>query len=174
MHSAPPGTRSPPSPAPRPSMDSRARAAYRKAFGKRLAAAREAAGLLQADLAELLDVSDDTVGNWERGKSSPPADMVVLILQHVRCSGDHLIGTADGDPVIYLLDPTIESAMLESTCIDEAFRLMRIRLGQVVHKGTVRAGTPDEFFARLAKIHAHERRLRRKGEGDGRRGKGNR
>lgn len=41
-----------------------------------LAAAREAAGLYQWQVAALLHVSDDTVGRWERGEYVPSPDQV--------------------------------------------------------------------------------------------------
>ncbi len=44
------------------------------AFGARLRAARESKGLTQADVAERLDVSWQTVSNWETGQRTPGAD----------------------------------------------------------------------------------------------------
>lgn len=48
-------------------------------FGKRLKALRSAAGLSQKKLAEIIDVSQQTVGSWEVDRSSPSPEMISRI-----------------------------------------------------------------------------------------------
>jgi transcriptional regulator with XRE-family HTH domain len=46
----------------------------RVSAGKRLKAARDAAGLTQYKLAGLVGVRDETVSRWEKGETSPSTD----------------------------------------------------------------------------------------------------
>jgi transcriptional regulator with XRE-family HTH domain len=45
-------------------------------FSDDFAKARQAAGLTQAELAELIGVTRLTVSKWERGESSPPPEPI--------------------------------------------------------------------------------------------------
>ena len=51
-------------------------------FGKRIAALRRKAGLLQADLAEKLGVTSQAVSKWECGNAIPDID-ILLELSHM-------------------------------------------------------------------------------------------
>ncbi len=48
-----------------------------RSFGARLRDARERCGLTQAEVAERLDVSWQTVSNWETGQRTPGADYLL-------------------------------------------------------------------------------------------------
>lgn len=56
------------------------RATDTAAIGRRLAAAREAVGLRQVDLAELSGVARNTLAQWESGAFRPSLDQVVRLL----------------------------------------------------------------------------------------------
>ena len=62
-------------------------------FGKRLKKARKAAGYrTQSQLAERLDITKDTVENWEQGKAYPTIDGFLRLCDLLGCSSDYLLG----------------------------------------------------------------------------------
>ena len=60
-------------------------------LGTRIAALRRQAGMNQAELAELLQVSPSTVGMYEQGRREPPAQMLVTIARTFRVTVDYLL-----------------------------------------------------------------------------------
>ena len=54
-------------------------------------------GLTQADVARLLNVSQNTYSQYEIGVMRYPLDAVVLLAQHYNVSVDYLVGLTD-DP----------------------------------------------------------------------------
>ena len=54
-------------------------------FGKRLAAARNAQGLTQEDLARTLDVARNTISSWERDRTMPDVEMLRRISEVLNC-----------------------------------------------------------------------------------------
>lgn len=65
-------------------------------FGKGLKKARKAAGYkTQADFANKIDRSIETVRNWEQGKASPSLDDFLGICMILRCDADYLIDNLD-------------------------------------------------------------------------------
>ena len=64
-------------------------------FGRRLCAARQAAGIAnQAELAALLRVSQQTVSRWEMGESRPRAQQIPTIATLLRCEVGELLQAA--------------------------------------------------------------------------------
>lgn len=63
-----------------------------KAFGRRLRAAREAAGLSQAFVGERLGVSRQAVGQWETGETSPNPETLRILADLYEVSVDSLLG----------------------------------------------------------------------------------
>ena len=51
----------------------------RRSIGERIWDARDAAGLTQVELAERLNVSRETVINWETGKTEPSGNDLVVV-----------------------------------------------------------------------------------------------
>lgn len=68
---------------------------YRKAFGKRLAEARRAAGLTQKELAEALGITPTGYSKYEQGRADMPTSALVKTVKVLRCSADKLLGLAD-------------------------------------------------------------------------------
>ncbi len=61
-------------------------------FSKKLNELRNAAGLTQAELANVLSVSDKVISKWENGLSSPDIDMLVRIADYFGVSTDVMLG----------------------------------------------------------------------------------
>ena len=62
---------------------------------KGLKALRDAKGLSQADLAEMVGVSPRQVGRWETGECEPLASLIPKICRALGCSLDQLWGISD-------------------------------------------------------------------------------
>ena len=56
-----------------------------QSFGKRLAAARNAQGLTQEDLARVLDVARNTISSWERDRTLPDVETLRRISDVLKC-----------------------------------------------------------------------------------------
>ena len=68
-------------------------------FGRRLSAARQAAGIAnQAELAALLGVRQQTVSRWEQGLSRPRAAQIPAIATLLRCDMGELLQAAGHVP----------------------------------------------------------------------------
>jgi len=66
----------------------------RTAFGERLVAARDAAGLSQRDLAEKIGVSQRALSWWEREHVALKPDQLVALAEALGVTADHLLGRA--------------------------------------------------------------------------------
>lgn len=75
-------------------------------FGDQIKALRQAAKLNQVQLAEKLNVSKQSVSNWENNNIMPSIDMLRRICEVLSCSADYLLELQD-DQKIYI----------ESTCL---------------------------------------------------------
>lgn len=56
-----------------------------------IASERAKLGLSQEQLANILNVSRDSIGNWEQGTTSPKSDAVVRLANIFNCSIDYLL-----------------------------------------------------------------------------------
>ena len=66
-------------------------------FSEKLKEIRRRDGITQLQAAKLLDVSLGAVGNWESGKRTPDAEMLVRIADTFGVTVDYLLGrTEDG------------------------------------------------------------------------------
>ena len=66
-----------------------------KAFGERLKELRQAKGLTQRQLADVLSVSGNAVHAWECDKQEPSLAMLVRLCEYFDVSADYLLGRAD-------------------------------------------------------------------------------
>ena len=65
----------------------------KKAFGRRLAAARQGAGMTQMDLSEALGYTTySNVRRWERGEGLPGYEQIVALCRALGVTADHLLG----------------------------------------------------------------------------------
>jgi transcriptional regulator with XRE-family HTH domain len=70
-----------------------------RAIGERLASIRQARGWSQAYAAQLIGVSPQRWGNWERGLNAPPPDLLGKLWQLTGATSDYLLfGRLDGMP----------------------------------------------------------------------------
>lgn len=60
-------------------------------FGKRIIELRKNKGMTQEDIAELFDVSRQTVSNWENSKSYPDITLLYKISEEFNISLDELM-----------------------------------------------------------------------------------
>lgn len=59
-------------------------------FGSRLKERREALGLKQKQLGELLGISGNAIGNYENGISSPNANVLYKVFDVLKCDANYL------------------------------------------------------------------------------------
>lgn len=60
--------------------------------------------LLQSDLADILNVGQGTISNWENGRTEPDQESLKLIAQHFNVSLDYLLGFSDDKNPVPVLD----------------------------------------------------------------------
>ena len=70
----------------------------RSAIGRRLAAARERAGLSQSDLAAKLGTTQTTIAYWERKATTFRSDILVQLTTILDVSADDILGTKPSRP----------------------------------------------------------------------------
>jgi len=61
-------------------------------LGKRLKTLREAKGLTQQQLGELINLSQQTIGHYEVGRASPDAETLIKLADYFQTSVDQLLG----------------------------------------------------------------------------------
>lgn len=64
-------------------------------IGKRIHELRAEKGLSQAKLGEMLSVSQDTISLWEKSKSYPSVEIVILLSEIFEVSCDYILGVTD-------------------------------------------------------------------------------
>lgn len=76
-------------------------------FGRRLAWARGSAGMSQHELAKLVDVRENDIGRWEKGKNRPrDLSVIVKLALATGRTTDFLLGANGGDDAPGGLAPT--------------------------------------------------------------------
>lgn len=68
-------------------------------FGDQLKELRKATGFSQVELAEKLNVSKQSVSNWENNNIMPSIDMLRRICEVFSCSADYLLELQDDQKV---------------------------------------------------------------------------
>ena len=114
-------------------------------FGDRLAAAREAAGLSQADLAQRLGVKTKVVEHWEADAKEPRANRLQMLAGMLGVSLMWLL-TGEGDGVEMPDEAAAEAAQVKGVLAEirelrAAMSAMTGRLGRLEKK--LRQGTAD-------------------------------
>lgn len=60
-------------------------------IGERIRFLRKRWNMSQARLGEILGVSETAIGNWERGKNQPPANVIPVIADRFKSSCDFIL-----------------------------------------------------------------------------------
>jgi transcriptional regulator with XRE-family HTH domain len=68
----------------------------RSAFGKRLAEARQRAGLSQAELGRAVGLSQRAIAHWERRHSSLYPEQIAALSRILKVGADELLGVSSG------------------------------------------------------------------------------
>lgn len=66
-----------------------------RSLGEKIKSLRKRKSLTQEEFAVQLNVSLDTVKNWEQGYNYPSIDMLVSIAEYFECDFDYLLGQQD-------------------------------------------------------------------------------
>lgn len=88
-------------------------------IGENIKRWRELRNLKQADLAEIIGVSDKTVSSWEINRTEPKMGMVEKICAALNCKKTDIVG--EDDPNVISTDPNI-LLFLETTRKDSSFK----------------------------------------------------
>lgn len=64
-------------------------------FGKRLQALRESAGLTQKELGRMVNLSQQTIDHYEKGRSNPSIETINQFANIFKVSTDYLLGRTD-------------------------------------------------------------------------------
>ena len=64
----------------------------KRLLGERIAQRRKALNISQAELAEIIGVTDNQISNIERGKSYPKLASFIMICEELDCNADYLLG----------------------------------------------------------------------------------
>jgi len=61
----------------------------------KLKEARKQKGLTQRDIAQVLDVSQSNVSNYEKGNYHLSSEQIIKLVKVLECSADYLLGLVD-------------------------------------------------------------------------------
>lgn len=64
-------------------------------IGERIVTARMKAGFTQADIAQKLNVTAQTISAWERGVKTPKLDTIIRICNAIGCDTSEILNTVD-------------------------------------------------------------------------------
>ncbi len=76
-------------------------------FSERLHQLREARGLTQIRLAEMIDVLPRAYNRWERGHISPQLETLIKLADVLQVSLDELVGRVDNSKEIKIRNPEL-------------------------------------------------------------------
>lgn len=66
-----------------------------RSLGEKIKILRKERNITQKDLANKLNVSLDTIKNWEQGYNYPSIDLLLTIAKYFKCDFDYLLGHQD-------------------------------------------------------------------------------
>ncbi|HEK8846661.1 TPA: helix-turn-helix transcriptional regulator [Clostridioides difficile] len=86
-------------------------------FGERLKKLRIKFGLKQHELAEILNVSQSTIGMYENDQRTPPAESIVKLAEYFNVTTDYLLGFNKTSYSVNANIPGMPSIICEDTSI---------------------------------------------------------
>ena len=72
-----------------------------RSLGEKIKNLRKRENLTQEEFAVNLNISLDSVKNWEQGYNYPSVDMLVTIAEYFKCDFDYLLGQQDSPNKVY-------------------------------------------------------------------------
>ncbi|HBF4616202.1 TPA: helix-turn-helix transcriptional regulator [Clostridioides difficile] len=90
-------------------------------FGERLKELRIKFGLKQYELAEILNVSQSTIGMYENDQRTPPAESIVKLAEYFNVTTDYLLGHTKTSYSVNANIPEIPSILWEDASIYDIF-----------------------------------------------------
>jgi len=88
---------------------------YRLAMGARIAAARAVVGFTPKELAHELDITVQSLQQWECGRTSPSLEKLALLARALRITVDHLLGSNQARPLPALKHGTLRCGKCGAT-----------------------------------------------------------
>ncbi len=88
------------------------------AFGKALAALRQKAGIQQADLAKLIQTTQQTVSRWELGRSRPRNGQIPIIAVALKADISELLDAAGYQPAKLTVSPFVQPFPVDALTFD--------------------------------------------------------
>ena len=67
-------------------------------FNERVALIRESRGMTRVELGNLIGLSNNMIGKYERGEVTPPLEVASQIAEVLNCSLDYLVGLTEENP----------------------------------------------------------------------------
>ena len=92
---------------------------------ERIKELRKKNGMTQKELAEILNVSQNAVYNWENDKRAPNADVIKQIASFFGVSPAYLLGWQDQNIELFLEIRKLVDQMNETTGIEEAKDILK-------------------------------------------------
>ena len=115
-------------------------------FAARLKALREKKDLSQMELANILDVAQQTVASWEKGKSSPNYDLLKRIAVYFHVTADYLLGLTDSP-----MSPAENSAFIQAVLASEDKRAIMEALNLLPPETVAHIRSDVEFYLSVQK-----------------------
>lgn len=84
----------------------------------------------QQDLADLLKVSQSTIGKWENGNHEPNFEMLIKLADHYDVSIDYLVGYTNIRKKHYVIDDLLREYLVQK--FDRPFKADQIELVEAV------------------------------------------
>ncbi len=75
-------------------------------LGKNIAIFRKGQNLSQEELGELMDVSRQTISNWELGETTPTSEQVIMLSKIFKITTDELLGLDSKDIIVERMSGT--------------------------------------------------------------------
>lgn len=93
-------------------------------IGKRIRKYREACGLSQKQLGDLINVSNNRISNWEQGINRPDADILADICRALKVSPSELLGVRLSEDDFSAHEINLIKAYREKTDMQKAVNIL--------------------------------------------------
>ena len=71
-------------------------------LGKKILELRKKKGFSQEELGDVIQVTRQTISNWEAGLSTPDMDSIVALAKEFQISTDELLSYKKDDPIVHI------------------------------------------------------------------------